>query len=303
MDEKVYLNGTIVPHSRARVSVSDHGFLYGYGLFETMRAYNGKIFLLERHLKRLMSGAEAIGLGKRLANIDLEKACRDTLKANDFTEARVRLTVTGGEGDAFPWEGKSGTPTVVVTARPYHPLPGAKYERGMKAGIASVRRCAQSTIAGIKSVNYLVSVLARMEAARYGLDESLLLNDRGFIAECGNSNVFFVEGDNLITPSLDSGILPGITREVVMELAAEMGISVTEAEISLSELKHFNEAFLTSSIIEVMPLVAVRGEGGRMISIGAGRPGEVTRRLMGEYREKVERETYTHPRDSLLHSE
>ena len=291
MEEIVYLNGSLVPRSRARISVFDHGFLYGYGLFETMRAYNGKIFLLERHIKRLMDGAEAIGLGQKLAGIDLGKACRDTLKANDLKDARVRLTVTGGEGDAFPWEGKSEAPNVVVTARPYRLSPEAKYERGLKASIASVRRCAQSTIAGIKSVNYLVNVLARIEAAEYGLDESLLLNDRGFIAEGGNSNVFFVEGLNLVTPSLDSGILPGITREVVMEMAAEMGIGIIEAEIAVADLERFNEAFLTSSVIEVMPLVAVRDEGGHMIPIGTGKPGKVTRRLMAAYRERVERET------------
>ncbi len=291
MDEIVSLNGALIPGSQARVSVFDHGFLYGYGLFETMRAYHGEIFLLERHLKRLKDSAETIGLGSSLAGIDLGKACLETLKANSLQDARLRLTVSNGEVDAFPWAGISSTPTVVVTARPYTPFSAEKYQQGFEVRVATVRRCRQSPISRIKSVNSLVSVLARMEATAYGLDEAILLNDQGYIAECGGSNVFFVKASGLVTPSLESGILPGVTREVVIQLSEALGISVTEGDVSPADLEGFDEAFLTNSMIEIMPLVAVRDEAGKNITIGSGKPGEITRRLMAAYRERVERET------------
>ncbi len=291
MEEMVYLDGSPVPRHEARVSVYDHGFLYGYGLFETMRAYHGRIFLLERHLERLMRGAEAIGMGERLAGLDLARACRETLAANRLAEARVRLTVTNGVSDAFPWMAEPEKPTVVIAARAFEPIPRAKYERGYQAAIASTCRCAHSPIAGVKSVDYLVNVLARREAAAHGLDEALLLDDRGCVAEGGNSNIFFVRDGGLVTPSLASGILPGITREVVMELAAKLDIKIEEADIKLSYLGRFEESFLTSSVIEVMPLVAVREVSGNLVTFGKGKPGEVTRRLLEAYREMVQGET------------
>ncbi len=293
MEEIIYLNGSLVPRFEARVSVFDHGFLYGYGLFETMRAYHGKIFLLERHITRLLGSAEIIGLSVSLTDIDLGQACRDTLKANGLEDARIRLTITNGESDAFPWSSFSSKPTMVVTARPYTPLPAEKYEQGFKVGVASVRRCRQSSISRVKSTNYLVSVLARREAAEYGLDEALLLNDDGYIAEGGGSNVFFVKASGLVTPSLESGILPGITREVVMETAASLDISVEEGDVSPDDLGQFDEAFLTNSMIELMPMVAVRDEAGQMVTIRSGRPGQITRRLMAAYRERVAVDTGT----------
>jgi len=291
MEEIVYLNGSLVPRSKARISVFDHGFLYGYGLFETMRAYNGKIFLLERHIKRLSGSAEIIGLGQKLAGIDLAKACRDTLESNNFRDARVRLTVTNGESNVLPWTDAGGKPTVVVTAQPYTPFSAEKYGEGFRVGIASVRRYRQSVVASMKSVNYLASVMARREAAAHGLDEALLLNDDGYIAEGGGSNVFFVKSASLVTPSLDSGVLPGVTREMVMELADGLGTGVTEGTVGLGIIKRCDEAFMTNAMIEVMPLVTIRDENGRMIPIGTGKPGKVTRRLMAAYRERVEKET------------
>ncbi|MCK4863169.1 MAG: aminotransferase class IV [Dehalococcoidales bacterium] len=293
MEETIYLNGSLVPRSEARISVFDHGFLYGYGLFETMRAYNGKIFLLERHIKRLLGSAVTIGLGDSLAGIDLNKACLDTLKANKLEDARLRLTVTGGESDSFPWEGKAGQPTVVVTARPYSGFSPEKYEQGFKVYLAPVRRCAQSSISGIKSVSYLLSVLARNEAAAQGLDEALLLNDDGYIAEGGSCNVFFVKGSRLVTPSLGSGILPGITRDVVIELADELGIIITEGTVGLAVIKQCDEAFLTNAVMEVMPMTAASDSAGNTVTISGGKPGEITRKLMAAYKEKVAKETAT----------
>ena len=291
MDEIIYLNGSLVPHSQARVSVFDHGFLYGYGLFETMRAYHGNIFLLERHLKRLLSSAGVIGLSSRLAEIDLGKACRDTLAANGLKAARLRLTVSRGEVDSFPGLSSSGTPTVLVTATRYSALSTEIYREGFKAGVSSFRRYSQSPLTRLKSTNYLLNVLAKMEAGAAGLDEQLLLNEQGFIAEGSISNVFFMKAHSLVTPSLESGILPGLTREVVMELASNLGIKVTEGEVRLKDLEQFDEAFLTNSVMEIMPLVEVRDDGGKSITIGSGKPGKLTRQLMAAYREMVARET------------
>jgi branched-chain amino acid aminotransferase group I len=293
MEEKVYLNGSLVPRSQALLSVSDHGFLYGYGLFETMRAYHGKLFLLDRHIMRLQNAAEIIGLGPKLAGIDLEQACRDTLAANKLKNARLRLTVTNGEGLALPWVDAGGAPTIVVTARPYTPFAAQKYHEGFKAGLASVRRSRQSVVSSVKSINYLLNVMARMEAAAGGLDEALLLNDDGYIAEGGASNVFFVRSSRLVTPSLRSGIIPGVTRDVVMELAEGLGIGSTEGTVGLAIIKQCDEAFLTNALIEIMPLVAVRDEAGREITIGNGKPGQVTRKLMAAYKQRVAGNTAT----------
>ena len=146
MEEIIYLNGSLLPHSQAKVSVFDHGFLYGYGLFETMRAYHGKIFLLDRHLRRLTSSAEVIGLASRLAETGLEKACYDTLQANNLKEARLRLAVSRGEADSFPGSGVNIMPTVLVTARAYSAMPAETYDKGFEAGISSFRRCSQSPL-------------------------------------------------------------------------------------------------------------------------------------------------------------
>jgi len=290
-EEIVYLNGSLIPRSQARVSVFDHGFLYGYGLFETMRAYHGAIFLLDRHLKRLLDAAAVIGLGSKLADIDLGKACRDTLKANGLLEARLRLTVSRGEVAPFPGTSTSVTPTVLVTATGYSAMPAQVYDTGFKAGVSSFRRYSQSPLSKLKSTNYLLSVLAKMEAEAAGLDEALLLNERDFITEGSISNVFFVAHSGLITPPLESGILPGITREVVMELADTLKIQVTEGEVRLGDLGQFDEAFLTNSVMELMPLVEVRDKSGKVITIGSGKPGKITQRLISAYREMVERET------------
>jgi branched-chain amino acid aminotransferase len=282
MAEIVYVNGSLVPHSGARISVFDHGFLYGYGLFETMRAYNGVIFLLERHLARLEKSAETIGIN--LTGIDLAQACRGTLEANKLKSARLRLTVSHGDADDFPWQPAANQPAVVITARDYRPYPPEVYERGFKVGISSLRRSRYSSLSGIKTTNYLVSVMARREAVAAGMDEALLLNEDGSITEGSTSNIFFVNPPGLVTPPLESGILPGITRKLVMELAEKLGTSVTEEDISLTDLGKFKEAFLTSSMMEIMPLALIKDRDGRDIKYANG---EITRRLMAAYGEFV----------------
>lgn len=291
MEEIVYLNGSLVERDKAYISISDHGFLYGYGLFQTTRAYNGKMFLLHKHIERLINAAQVIGMGEKVEAGELERACRDTLKANELKEARVRVTVTNGESAALPWVEAGGMPTVLVTAEPYMPFPEEKYKEGFKVGIASVKRCRQSVLSTMKSINYLISVMARVEAAENELDENIVLNDSGYVAEGGSSNIFFVEGESLLTPSKDSGIIPGVTREVIIKIAKKMGMSVKEGDISPDAIEAFDEVFMTNCLIEVMPVVRVSDEEGRMNIIGDGKPGKVTKRLLAAYREMVARET------------
>lgn len=290
MAEIVYLNGSLVTPDKAMISAFDHGFLYGYGLFETMRAYNGKIFMLERHINRLHSSASFIGLGA-VEKIDVEKACMETLEANKLKNARIRFTVTGGDVDAFPWASKGGAPNVVITARPPTAITPEKYGQGYKIGLASVRHCKEAMLTHVKSTSYLTSVIAKIEAAAQGLDEAIILNNDGYIAEGGSSNVFFVRSGRLVTPSIASGILPGITREVVIELAEGMGIGVTEGTVGVAVIRQCDEAFLTGSVMEIMPLTSASDKSGRTVIVGEGKPGPVTQKLMAAYKELVKKET------------
>jgi branched-chain amino acid aminotransferase len=291
MENIVYLNGSLIPRSKAHLSISDHGFLYGFGLFESMRAYNGKIFLLDRHIKRLKNAAQVIGMGEKLVGLDLEKASLDTVKANDLKEARVRLTVTNGEGIDMPWVDAGGKPTVLVTAIPYTPLSKDKYEAGYKVGIASARRASQNVMSSLKSINYLLNTVARMEVAKRGQDEALLLNEDGYIAEGGGSNIFFVRSGRLVTPAPNSGLIPGVTREVIIELADSLGISVSEGIVGKAAFKQCEEAFMTNAVIEVMPVTCISDETGASVNICSGKAGPVTQQLMKAYRDLVDKAT------------
>ncbi|TET94657.1 MAG: branched-chain amino acid aminotransferase, partial [Candidatus Zixiibacteriota bacterium] len=220
-----------------------------------------------------------------------KQACIDTLVTNDLKDARIRLTVTKGDAGPFPSNKQAAPATVLITATAYTPLPVSIYEKGYRALISTFRRDSQLMLSRLKSTSYLLSVLAKKEAEDAGMDEALLLNEHGSVAEGSISNVFFVKRNELVTPPVASGILPGIAREVVLELAAGSKIKAIETEIREDDLSRFDEAFLTNSVLEIMPLVVIRDRAGKTVTIGSGRPGEITRRLMAAYRELVQRET------------
>jgi branched-subunit amino acid aminotransferase/4-amino-4-deoxychorismate lyase len=293
VSEMVYLNGKLVPRDEARISVDDHGFLYGYGLFETMRAYNGRIFLLENHLTRLLKSATKIG--PDLSGLDLAQACRETLSANGLQSARLRLTVTHGDSAEMPWLMTSGPPTVVITAREYRPLSPDAYRQGYRVVISSCRQFRHSPLSGIKPTSYLVNILARREAISRGFDEALLLNEDGCITEGSTSNVFFVGSSGLVTPPLESGILPGITRDLLIELAVGLGIAVAEENVTPADFPRFRQAFLTASTLEIMPLSSIVAEDMNTTVFHSNGPGEIIPRLMTAYRERVAEETGFHP--------
>jgi branched-chain amino acid aminotransferase len=284
MEQIVYLNGALVPRSQARISPFDLGFLYGYGLFETMRAYSGLIFRLGMHLERLKLAAASIGLP--LDAFDLGKACYDTLKANNLADGRIRLTVSIGEGEAIPDPPKHPRPTALVIAASYTPPSAKTYQKGYKAVVSLIHQNSQSPLSRLKTVNYLNQLLARREAKEKGADEAILLNERGFLCEGSTNNIFLVSKGNLTTPDEESGCLPGIMSQVVIELAKELGLKVAEREVRLEELLNADEAFLTSSLIELMPLTEVNGK-----PIGESKRGKVTERLMSAYKEAVVKET------------
>jgi branched-chain amino acid aminotransferase len=283
MAEIIYLNGRLIPRSRAKLSPFDHGFLYGYGLFETMRAYQGHIFRLDRHLARLRRSAQSLGLANRLAAFDLKAACTKTLDANKLKDARVRLTVSAGEGDMTPDPGTCPSPTVLISVQHLAPLPPEKYETGFKAALSSMRRNSQSPLSRLKSTCYMENILARMAARAAGCDEAILLNEQDYLAEGSTTNIFLVSNGALITPSLESGVLRGITREAVLEIARTSDITTLERQVELKELIEAEETFVTNSILELMPLTWFEGK-----PIGPGKPGQLTKELLAAYRKLVD---------------
>jgi len=282
MEDIVYFNGTLVPRQEAMVSPFDRGFLYGYGLFETMRSYKERVFRLDRHLTRLRLSAQRLALASELEAYDLEQAIYKTLEANKLADARIRLTVSAGPGERGLAPPVGGQITVLVFADELVLSPQA-YEQGIAAAMVGPRRNSLSPLSRIKATNYLDNLVACSEAVALGAEEAILLNEGGGIAEGSMSNIFLVAEGMLLTPSEESGILPGITREAVLELARALGIEAVEGEIPLADLLRADEAFLTSSVREVLPITSIDNE-----LVGQGGPGPVTRRLMAAYSQLVE---------------
>jgi len=288
MEETIFLNGELLPRSQASISPFDHGFLYGYGLYETIRSYNGVIFHLDRHLQRLQKSATLLGLDSKLAAFDLEKACYDLLRINKLANARIRITISAGTGDIVPNPQNCDQPTVFIVTRKIIPVPAKVYQRGYSVVISGYSRNSQSPISQIKSTCCLENVLALQEAKANGADDALLLNEKGMLAEGSTSNVFMVKDCTLITPTIESGVLPGITREAVLELAKSLGIDAIQREVPANEITLADELFRTSSILEIMPLTHVDGK-----PIGNGKPGPITGKIASAYSELVKKETHS----------
>lgn len=280
----IWLNGRLVLAAEARVSAFDHGLLYGHGVFETMRAYRGRVFRLRAHLERLTDSARVLEITLPPRG-ELERAVSAVLEANRLNDARIRLTLTGGEGSARPVVPAPGPATLVVAASPLAPLDAAVWEHGYQLCVAKTRRHSGSPLTRIKTTNYLENLLAHAEAVRQSADDAILLNERGDVTECCLSNLFIVRDKRVVTPSLDCGLLPGITRAAVLEVAAGCGISASEERVTLEQVAGANEVFVTNSIVEVLPVTALEGK-----RIGDGVPRSTTRRLANEYKQLVARE-------------
>ena len=248
---QVWLDGALVPRAEARVSIDDLGFLYGAACFETMRAFNGVVFRLERHFDRLEAGLARLGVVAP-GRAALRAAIEATLAANALREARIRLTVSAGRGQGRPDLASAEAPTVLIVAEPAPPeLPPARLL------VASHRLDAGRALATAKTANYLLSLVALAEARAAGCDEALMLNHAEEIAEGATSNVFLVVGGALVTPRIEDGPLPGVTREVVLECAARLGLAAEERATGLHALSAADEVFLTNSIVGLRPVASV----------------------------------------------
>lgn len=254
----IYLNDTLVPKSEAKVSVFDHGFLYGDGIYETMRAYDGVIFMLDEHLIRLYRSASKIGLDAPKSIDEIKAALYDTLKANSLQNAYVRLTISRGYGPIGLDPDLCKEPTFIIIAEEMKDYPKSYYGHGIKIIIAGTKRNLKDAInPQIKSLNFLNNILAKIEAKERNAYEALMLNFSGHLAEGTISNVFFYKEDILCTPSIDCGILDGITRKIVLDLAVREGLRVREGLFTRDDIYSAGEVFITNSTMEVMPVCQV----------------------------------------------
>jgi branched-chain amino acid aminotransferase len=283
MPDIVYLNGQYLPLAEARIAVTDYGFLFGYGLYETLRAYQGRMFRLKDHLERLEKSAKTLNIPCDVS--ELETAAGETLRRSGTGEGRVRFTLTMGEGSLAPDPRTCRRPTVLVTAVQYTPPAAEVYQKGYRALTSTICRNSRSQLPGMKTACFLESLLARQQARQAGADDAVLLNEKGQLAEASSSNLFLVSGGRLKTPALESGILAGITRKIVMGLAEGLGFAGEEAVLLPEELYSAEEAFLTNALIEIIPLTELDGK-----AVGGGRPGPVTQQLLASYRRLVSAE-------------
>ena len=272
---QIYINGEFFAKEDAKISVYDHGFLYGDGVFEGMRSYDGKVFRLAEHLDRLWDSAKAIALRIPMTPAEMGEAVAATLAKNSIVDGYVRLVVTRGAGTLGLDPNRCGNPQVIIIADKITLYPDEYYEHGLEIVTASTIRNHPAALSPrIKSLNYLNNILAKVEGLKAGCVEALMLNHKGEVAECTGDNIFLVKRGELITPPIDAGILEGITRNAVIELARSIDLSVQEIPITRHDVYIADEVFLTGSAAEVVPVVKVDDR-----PIGDGRPGPVTRDL------------------------
>lgn len=281
----VYVNDRFVPKEEAVVSVFDHGFLYGDGVFETLRAYQGRVFQLAEHLARLERSASTLGIALLVPRDRLADLVRESLTRNRLQEAYLRITVTRGPAEIGLDPALCKAPTVVIVAKPFQPYPEWFYTHGVSVIVAQTRRNPPASLPPhVKSLNFLNNILAKMEATAAGAHEAVLLNHQGEVTEGTISNVFVVQGGRLRTPTVECGILAGITRNVVLGIARELGIPTDETHLTVDDLTGAEECFLTSTTQEVLPVTTVEGR-----RIGEGRPGAITRQLHASFRAGLDR--------------
>ncbi len=282
---KIYINGKLLEKEDAKISVYDHGLLYGDGVFEGMRSYGGKVFRLEQHLDRLWNSAKAIWLEIPLSRDAMAKAVNDTLAANNIKDGYIRLVVTRGVGTLGLDPNRCSHPQVIIITDKIELYPEDFYRNGLEIVTASTLRNHPAALnPRIKSLNYLNNILAKIEGLKAGCIEALMLNHKGEVAECTGDNIFLVRDGVLQTPPLDAGILEGITRDAVIELAREAGIEVREMSLTRHDVYIADECFLTGSAAEVIPVVKIDSR-----AIGSGKPGPITRDLIQRFR-KLTRE-------------
>jgi branched-chain amino acid aminotransferase len=275
MSRQIYISGKFVAQEDAKISVFDHGLLYGDGVFEGLRSYGGKVFRLRQHAKRLYESAQAIWLTIPIPQDEMCNAVNEAVRINKISDGYIRLVVTRGAGTLGLDPNRCSNPQVIIIADTISLYPPELYEKGLEIVTVSVQRMSPAALSPrIKSLNYLNNILAKIEGLQAGCIEALMLNHKGEVAECTGDNVFLVRDGVLLTPPLEAGILAGITRNAVIEIAREAGIDVREMPLTKHDVYIADECFLTGTAAEVVPVVKVDSR-----TIGTGKPGTMTRDL------------------------
>ena len=296
MSATVNVNGRVFDEAHAVISVFDHGFLYGEGVYETLRTFNGQPFLFDRHMQRLRNSAGMLKLPVPLTSEEMAARCRETMKAAGLgdgptNEAYIRILLTRGVGELSYDLDACPVASIIIIVKPHVDPPASDYEQGVKIALVDIVRNHPGSVNPlIKSNNLLNNALAMQEAARRGAYEGVMRNYKRELTECTTSNLFVVHGDSVLTPPLDAGLLPGITRAFVFEVGADIGISVREAVLKDDDLLHADEVFFTSTTRGVMPATCVDDR-----VIGSGAPGPLTRALGAAYDRKAQELTSTTP--------
>lgn len=286
MSLKIYIDGKLLDKSEARISVFDHGLLYGDGVFEGIRSYNGLIFKLTEHLVRLYESAKSIGLSIPISLPELTQAIIRTLEANKLKDAYIRLIVTRGVGDLGLDPAKCPSPTIIIIADKIALYPEECYKNGLELITASTRRSIPEAVnPQIKSLNYLNNILAKIEATNSGVMEAIMLNQNGYLVECSGVNIFVIKKEQVLTPPCFLGALKGITRDTIIELARKEKLEVREEIMTRHDLFNSDESFLTGTAAEIIPVVKVDGR-----AIGNGKPGKITARLLNGFRQLTKTE-------------
>lgn len=280
---KIYLDGKLVDQADAKISVFDHGLLYGDGIFEGIRIYRGNIFRLDEHLERLEYSAKAIMLTMPWTRKEIADATVETCRANNLQDGYIRLVVTRGVGDLglSPW--LCPRPSIFIIADKIALYPAEFYTKGLEIVTVPTRRINSAALSpAVKSLNYLNNILAKIEAKQFGVHEAIMLNDEGYVAECTGDNIFIVHRGEIITPACSQGALKGITRSAIFDIAKEIGVPIREANLTRYDVWNADEVFLTGTGAEVIPVIKLDGR-----QIGSGRPGPVFEKVLGAFRRRV----------------
>ena len=280
---KIYLDGKLVDQADAKISVFDHGLLYGDGIFEGIRLYSGNIFRLDEHLERLEYSAKALLLKMPWTRKEIADATCETCRANNLQDGYIRLVVTRGVGDLglSPW--LCPRPSIFIIADKIALYPAEHYTKGLEIVTVATRRMNPAALSpAIKSLNYLNNIMAKIEARQAGALEAIMLNDQGYVAECTGDNIFIVHKGEILTPAASQGALKGITRGVIFDIAKDIGVPIREADMTRYDVWNADECFLTGTGAEVIPVVKLDGR-----EVGSGKPGTIFGKVLAEFRKRV----------------
>ena len=279
MTNDIFLNGKIIPITEGSISPGDRGFLYGDGIFETLRSYKGEPFKLTEHLERMRSSAEKLKIFPAYTNTEISESITKLLEKNSVRDAYIRITLSRGEDGSGLQMSVGLRSTILIQVKPFTPYDEQLYKEGMSLCVSKQRRSTTSPICRHKTTNLLTSILLKEEARERSVHDSLVLNTDGYVAECIVSNIFMVKDGSVVTPSLDTNILPGITRSTVLDICQNSGIPAREECFKIETLIKADEVFITNSLMEIMPVSMIEDN-----KIGKTIPGKITQQLMSEYK-------------------